>query len=333
MRTLASALLALVCVLTVVAGAQGRQQRIPWLTFNEAGLDGKHRVLSQHDVFPYVWSLSPRHDRYAYVSYTCDGCPYSQRLMLADVRRSKDRLLVEASQGIREVAWAPNGRTIAFVSGAVWLIDADGMNLRRVADSAAMLSWSPDSTRLALGRLNGELEWVISVLSIETGAEHVLGPGFRPRWSPDGKRIVFEYATGRNESLKIRLVPAAGGSPRTIARGSSPSWSPDGTRIAFARYDRYGPSASLWIVSRRGGKPRRIASSRGDGAETVVWSPDSRRLALQQGGHYCGSTLSVVRVDGGGRKRLVSQTRILTPLAWTSGGRKILYAGERCSDQ
>ena len=90
MRTLASTLLALICVLTLTAGAQGQQMRIPWLTFNEVSLDGKRRVLSRHDVFPITSSLSPAHDRFAHVDYTCDGCPYSNRLMVADVRGPGD---------------------------------------------------------------------------------------------------------------------------------------------------------------------------------------------------------------------------------------------------
>lgn len=56
-----------------------------------------------------------------------------------------------------------------------------------------------------------------------------------PRWSPDGKTILFEST--RTGTSQLFAVPAAGGEPKqitTISTGAgSPIWSPDGTRVAF----------------------------------------------------------------------------------------------------
>jgi len=56
-----------------------------------------------------------------------------------------------------------------------------------------------------------------------------------PRWSPNGKTILFEST--REGTPQLFLVPAAGGEPKqitTISTGAGNAiWSPDGTRIAF----------------------------------------------------------------------------------------------------
>ena len=88
------------------------------------------------------------------------------------------------------------------------------------------------------------------VLDVATGDERLLVPGnaitFAPRFSPDGRDIIFSMASGGNTDIYV--VGANGGTPRrlTTAPGAdtSPSFSPDGRRIVFES-DRSGPSSSM----------------------------------------------------------------------------------------
>ncbi len=56
-----------------------------------------------------------------------------------------------------------------------------------------------------------------------------------PRWSPDGKKILFEST--RSGTSQIWLVSAEGGEPKQLTDistgASNPIWSPDGNHIAF----------------------------------------------------------------------------------------------------
>jgi len=330
-RRFVLALALLVAVLLQAGGASGRERYSEWLTFNEVSLDGKKRVLSRHNISPYRSSLSPDQRQLAYVPSVFSIGP-SDKLWVAEVRSNGERLVLDAPDLIGDVAWAPSGRAIAITFGdGIWLIDPDGTGLRRIAGWGAMLAWSPDSKSLAFGRLDDRLRWQVVVLSLETGAERLVSPGFRPRWSPDAQFVLFEAATGRDEPPKIRIARVTRGAPRTVARGFFPSWSPDERRIAFIRFEN--SSTSLWVVPSRGGRARRLATARSEGAKDAIWSPDSRSIAFRQGTRYCASKLAVVGLDGSRPRRLASHTRIVAPIAWAGTGRKILYAAERCSNQ
>jgi dipeptidyl aminopeptidase/acylaminoacyl peptidase len=112
-------------------------------------------------------------------------------------------------KSISEVSVSPDGKSILYVVTAsdlprakrasqVWRMDIDGRNAREVTQ--------PDS-----------------------GASS-------PRWSPDGRSILFISA--KEGSSNLYIMPAAGGEARrltNISTGiSDPLWSPDGRWIAFA---------------------------------------------------------------------------------------------------
>src|SRR6202795_1340013 len=109
---------------------------------------------------------------------------------------------------------------------------------------------SPDGSRVAFVRVtvNDKKEgYNTSVWSVPTaGGEepHQLTKGDHdstPRWSPDGKYLLFLRATekdGKPEPPQLSILPMAGGdsfSFTDLPKGASnPVWSPDGKTIAFA---------------------------------------------------------------------------------------------------
>jgi TolB protein len=89
--------------------------------------------------------------------------------------------------------WAPtaHGNTIAFMSDRegpphIFLIDADGTNLRRLTTNAGeedQPTWSPDGKSIAY-----TVDHELHVIDVATGADRTLmKDAIEPAWSPDGK--------------------------------------------------------------------------------------------------------------------------------------------------
>jgi dipeptidyl aminopeptidase/acylaminoacyl peptidase len=107
---------------------------------------------------------------------------------------------------------------------------------------------SPDGSRVAFVRVsvNDKKDgyntsiWTVTTANGET-RQLTNGPrDTTPRWSPDGKFLVFVRAPevqGRTEPAQLFMLAMAGGEPfqfTTLPRGAGgPQWSPDGKYIAF----------------------------------------------------------------------------------------------------
>jgi Tol biopolymer transport system component len=84
-----------------------------------------------------------------------------------------------------------------------------------------------------------------------------------PRWSPDGRRLV--YASRSAEGAELMVVDADAGTAQTIASDPmsivAPAWSHDGRHVYFGSH-RSG-SWQIWSAGVDGGEPRAVTTSGG----------------------------------------------------------------------
>jgi Tol biopolymer transport system component len=143
--------------------------------------------------------------------------------------------------GFYSPSWSPNGESIAFVChDGIYTMRSDGTNPRRLHDYYATTPyWSPDSTRIAFGAIEGG-EYIIYVMNADGFDLHQITHSrvnsLYLDWSPDGTRIAFH---GTNDNIIVANADGSGEMWLTdnLAVDEYPDWSPDGSQIVFAQFD------------------------------------------------------------------------------------------------
>ena len=148
-------------------------------------------------------------------------------------------------------------------------ISAQDLSFSRDGQWVAYVSY-PDGT-LWRSKLDGTLKLQLSSPPVYA---------MLPRWSPDGKQIVF-YGQVQGKPARIYQVPAVGGAPQQLMPNQSgqqadPSWSPDGESLAFAEVANTGPGA-IQILDIKTHQITKLPDSQG--LFSPRWSPDGRYLA------------------------------------------------------
>jgi len=155
-----------------------------------------------------------------------------------------------------------------------------------------------------------------------------------PRFSPDGRTIVFVRAQG--EDSDILVMDVEGGAVRTLVDASDydldPAFSPDGRQIVFDTSPNAYPQ--LHLVSSEGGETEPISEVLDGWATFPAWSPSGDEVVYSCGHpSYEESDLCVLTVTGEFRGFLEpkSESQELEP-AWSPDGSAVAFSSDRSGD-
>lgn len=211
---------------------------------------------------------------------------------------SNQRIMVEGY----DPDWSPDGKRIAFSyptgpsadghnQSQIWLINADGSNVRQITRSATFKagpSWSPDGKQMVFILLKNpgsptHPQPEIGIMNADGTDERVLTAKDRVnvRREPDGSSTVLETANDAN----------------------APAWSSVDNRIAFwsGIETRYG---QIWVINSDGAKSAQLTEDPTHrNSDDPSWSPDGTRILFSTARSGWGE-LWTMDADGSNERRL-----------------------------
>jgi len=139
-------------------------------------------------------------------------------------------------------------------------------------------------------------------------------PDADPRFSPDGKKIL--YTTLRGGFPEVWVMDRDGAGAKSLAKGSQAAWSPDGASIVFIR-DNQG-----YVRTLGSGQERRVTPDAWERCGVPAWSPDGSRIALAS--RHTGKVgIYFVGADGKEQGVLRTEEPSCTP-CWSKDGKRLL---------
>jgi Tol biopolymer transport system component len=237
--------------------------------------------------------------------------------------------------------WKPGGAKLAFdsdrydpdnsggpfdISGIndIFKMNPDGTGVVKLTDSKAFNSgagWSPDGNKITFesDRRNHQGRLEIHVMDADgTNVRRVTTlPAdamydSAPRFSPDGRRIVFtRYLTdpGRSALFTVRVDGSGLKQLTPWGNGASDAdYSPDGKKLVFEAFPNKWCFGEVYTVDSDGGHLTNIADNRCHaGSAEPVWSPNGKKILLLsahvEGGEF-GIGLATMNPDGSARHHI-----------------------------
>lgn len=262
----------------------------------------------------------------------------------------EERALTSGSSVNTQPAWSADGSQLAFSSvrngqSAIYLINADGSNLRRLNDSLLWQtapSWSPDGSAIAfLARDNSKAGVELHIVRLDDGAVTVVaadgaekGPD-APVWSADSQQLVFlgENDQGKND---VWVTQRDGSGLKNISQSVSTrhkahaAISPDGRFVVYVA-DMRGYLA-LFRTDLHSGESINLTAGKPAAYETPRWSADGRQLVFASSRDDPGLTrmdIFLMNADGSAVTNLSRHPHEDFNPHWAADGKRIIFTSLR----
>jgi TolB protein len=243
--------------------------------------------------------------------------PDGQRLLFVDGGRllsikadgTESTLLFESPTYVADYSWSPDGNRVLFESeSSIYVADAEGGELRKVAYPGGNPTWPPDGKSILFVSPRGLMK-----MEIEAMKEMEMAPPGRledPQWSPDGFMIAYRRWDQDPDGTRrpvLYLVGADGGKRyRTfysIKEGIHEyRWSPRGNELVLL-VGRKPPRPNTIYLLEVEEKKVRLQPIIDFPATHLQWSPDGEWISFISEGE-AGWDIYVIKRDGTGLRKL-----------------------------
>jgi dipeptidyl aminopeptidase/acylaminoacyl peptidase len=200
---------------------------------------------------------------------------------------------------------------------------------------------SPDGARIVYTRQQAnkiEDRWdsALWIMNVDGSQHRFLTKGSNPRWSSDGKRILY-IADGepRGPQIFVRWIDTDGPATqvtRATDKLADARWSPDGKSIAFSMFV---PQEDTWKISMPAAPDGAHWTASPRAVETLHYRQD--QVGFLQDGH---THLFVVSADGGAPRQITNdkwsagagELRGAVSMDWTPDSKAIVFEGDRTAE-
>lgn len=249
------------------------------------------------------------------------------------------RRLTDAPGWDGSPSWSPDGARVAYYSeqegtAQIFVVGIEnGESPRRITKSASpqlsphwiaqeRLCFSQAGSEGGLGCVDP------NQLEENTGQLSTRGEFLSPRWSRDGKHVVFHRSTNRpapNVRERRSLVP---GVRLLRIDGAFPSFAPTGDTLSFTADFR-----AIARMRRDGSDRREIYRDPQSPAFFPAWSPAGDLIAFTKGRVFAGAgadnELYVIQPDGAHPRNLTQHPANDALASWSPDGKRLVFRSTR----
>lgn len=161
-------------------------------------------------------------------------------IYLMDPDGKNVRKVLKSSAYRDHPTWSSDGTKLAYLRAGDWAIytaDIARQTEQKVASTGfvgGFPAWSPTTAEIAFIFVQGEGNYHLPIVNLNTGEEKRLLPNnelrmlFHPAWSPLGDKIAFTWL-----KKGIYVVRRDGKGVKKVVAGARPAWSPDGEKLVY----------------------------------------------------------------------------------------------------
>lgn len=241
---------------------------------------------------------------------------------------------------------------IAYASerDGVWQIiamNADGSDETSLTEAFGTYSrpaWSPGGDKIGM-RIDTATGSGIAVMDVRHESGRLAGSqpiaivnafADGPRWSPDGKKLVYSVAEG-NSGWRTYIADLGSGTAQHITgipeNAVDPDWSPDGTRIVFSNYTDQRQIRDLYAINVDGTGLVQLTDTSEINESMPAWSPDGRRIAFaaveNQADGSPRQDIFLMDSDGSNLIQLTTDPGGDFDPSWSPDGKQLAFVSER----